>query len=174
MWEFVRSTVTHPLVAGPLGGAIVAFLAYVDAKFREIDRERFTYWKLFIVSSLVIAILIYLVSEEFTKTDEFLNQEYETELAGSLMPSKKGGFEIQNPYQPELRGPSENITAMMDGLPSSSTTEIFSKDTPSMPSSIFPSQQVSMKTRRVGGSHRSHRSNQPSRHSGRSHRSGRR
>jgi hypothetical protein len=113
LWETFRSWLTNPLISGVLGGLIVILLAYIDSKFREEERESETYWKLFIVSSLVIATLTYLVSEEFyqrSKTDEFLNQTYETNVP-ELVPKKKGGTE-----QPVLSGPKENLMEGMNKL----------------------------------------------------------
>jgi hypothetical protein len=81
-------TLTHPLVAGPLGGSLMVLLAYCDAKFRVVDREKSTYWKLFIVSSLVFSTMVYFIAEEYNKIDEFLNQAYDTSLP-SLLPSKE-------------------------------------------------------------------------------------
>jgi hypothetical protein len=171
MWESVRSTITHPLVAGPLGGGVVVLLAYLDAKFRDIKREKSTYWKLFMVSGLVIATLVYLVSEEFLKTDEFLNQEYETELAGSMMPRSRGGYDVSNPYQPELKGPRDNITEMMNNLQPSEVEIVSPIGSPSMPKSVFVEHRgkpgVSMKISRVK-SHGSKRGQRGKRSHGRS------
>lgn len=138
-----RSVLTNPLIIGPLGGFLAVLLAYIDAKLRDVDRERDTYWKLGIVSALVISALVYLLCEELTKTDEFLDQAYETELKGSMMPVKHGGYEVSEPYQNDLKGPSENIQSMMSDLKPSSLTP----EPPKMPKSIFP--QVSMSTKRV-------------------------
>lgn len=133
----IRSFITHPLVAGPLGGLVVVLCAYIDAKIKDVERENTTYYKLFAVSALVTAVLVYLVSEEFTKTDEFLNQEYETELKSSMMPRHRGGFDVKEPYQPDMKGPKHDITTMMNSLDPNDVQLVTPTETPRMPPSIF-------------------------------------
>jgi hypothetical protein len=151
LWETIRSTISHPLVAGPLGGLIVVLLSYLDAKYRNIDREKDTYWKLGIVSALVIATLVYLVSEEYNKNDEFLNQEFNTELNESMM-YRGGGFKTTKPYQPELTGPQENLHEMMNNL---KPTVVLTDKKPEMPKPLF--NNLKMEVTKVPGKHRSSR-----------------
>jgi len=175
MWGTLRSALTNPLIAGPLAGLLVAFLAYLDAKLRDVKREKDTYWKLGIVSALIMATVVYLVGEEFTKTDEFLNQTYETELRGSMMPRRHGGFETSEPFQPNLRGPAENLQEMMSSLEPSATMA----GAPEMPApSLFTEPpQVSMSVSRVSSARHSGKgrksSHRSSRHSGKKYRSSR-
>ena len=110
LFETLRTTFTHPLAAGPLGGGLVVLLAYLDAKYKEVERDNSTYFKLFMVSSLVFATIIYFVSGEYNQTDEFLNQKYDTSLP-SLLP-KKGGFK----EQPKMKGPDSSVS-LLDNLP---------------------------------------------------------
>lgn len=113
LFETLRSTFTHPLVAGPLGGALVVLLAYLDAKYRKEEKmETSTYWKLFIVSSLVFATIIYFVSAEYNQTDEFLNQNYDTDLP-SLLPSKDS---LKLGGQPTMKRPDIS-ESLLSGLP---------------------------------------------------------
>jgi hypothetical protein len=119
----IKNTLMHPLVAGPLGGGIVVLLAYIDSKYKDVEKDNITYWKLFIVSSLVVSTIIYFVSSENNKTkahDEFLNQAYDTS-APTLLPKSKGGFSTEN--QSLMTGPKENIEKMMGGLPPIGTWE---------------------------------------------------
>lgn len=109
LWETIRSWLTHPLVAGPLVGFVVVGLAYLDSKFRDKKRERDTYLKLFAVTSLVSAIIVYLVVEEYEKVDEFLTQNYDTDVP-DIMPSRGGGYE-----QPEMVGPPD-AARILEGL----------------------------------------------------------
>ena len=148
----VRSTITHPLVAGPLGGSFVVLLAYLDSKYRKVEREKSTYWKLFIVSSLVFATITYFVSAEHNKTDEFLNQNYDTKVP-PLLPESKGGFALED--QQLMDGPSDHISKMMDDLPEPGTYKM-----PGGESNVF----MTMKHKKSSSS---------SRRSRRSHRSGR-
>ena len=108
----IRSTITHPFVAGPIAGGIIVLLAYLDTKFRNIERNNETYWKLFIVSTLVFATITYFVSSEHTKVDEFLNQKYDTSLP-SFIPKTKGGFSkkilMEGP-------PVDYVSKMMENL----------------------------------------------------------
>ena len=154
----VRSTITHPLIAGPLGGGFVVLLAYMDSKYREVDREKSTYIKLFIVSSLVFSTLTYFVSAEHNKTDEFLNQNYDTKLP-TLLPKSKGGFALDE--QPLMDGPSDHISKMMEGLPEPGTYKI--------PVESNVTMTMKPKSRRSGRSGKSGRSSKP-RRSGRSKR----
>ena len=98
------SYLTHPLLAGPLAGGVLVFLAYLDSKIRTIDRKRETYWKLFIVSSLIFATLVYLIAAEFNQVDEYLEQNYDINPP-DMLPKSKGGFQQQS-YQPLMRKPS--------------------------------------------------------------------
>lgn len=133
----IRGVLFHPLVAGPIGGGLVALAAYADAWYREVERERSTYIKLFIVSSLVITTLVYLVAEEVVRTDDFLNQKYDIELGASMMP-KKGGFEVKKHYQ--MRGPQ--IADLVSDLPEVDAL-------PTMPKSVFQPSSVGLKTERI-------------------------
>ena len=108
-------TFTHPLVAGPIAGCIVILLAYLDAKYRDIEKDNSTYIKLFIVSSLVFATLVYFISEEYDQTDEFLNQNYDTSVP-SLLPKKK----ILGGTQPTMKRPKTSVS-LMDNLPEPGT-----------------------------------------------------
>jgi len=114
----VRSTITHPFVAGLLGGIIIVLLAYLDSKYRNVEREKSTYYKLFIVSTLVFATITYFVSSEHTKIDEFLDQNYDTKVP-SLVPSSKGNFTPSN--QVDMERPDEYVSKMMDSLPEPGT-----------------------------------------------------
>lgn len=123
----LKSILTHPLFIGPLGGSFVILLAYLDSKYRDIDREKATYVKLFVVSSLVFATLIYFVTSKY-ETDEFLEQSYDTSQP-SLLPKSKGGgeggknFSLDDPLleQPSLEGPGDHIESMMNELPEPGT-----------------------------------------------------
>ena len=129
MLETVKNTIIHPLIAGPLGGGIVVLLAYLDSKYKDVKKDSTTYWKLFIVSSLVFSTIIYFVSFENNKTkinDEFLNQAYDT-IVPTLLPKSKGGYSVEN--QLSMNGPRESIEKMMGGLPPIGTWE-----TPAKPS----------------------------------------
>jgi len=146
----VRTTITHPLIAGPLGGGFVILMVYLDSKYRNVEREKSTYWKLFIVSSLVFATLTYFVTAEHTKTDEFLNQNYDTKVP-SLLPKSKGGFALDD--QPLMDGPGDHISKMMDGLPEPGTYE-----TSNVTMTIKPKKSSrSRRSRHSGGSGRSRR-----------------
>lgn len=155
VFRTVRSTITHPFVAGPLGGGVIVLLAYLDSKYRNIDREKSTYWKLFIVSTLVFATITYFVSSEHTKTDEFLDQNYDTKVP-PLFPSSKGGFSSGD--QPLMAGPDEYVSKIMNDLPEPGTFKLPEVD-PKVTMKIKPE-----KSYRSGSSHRS-------RHSGYSRRS---
>jgi hypothetical protein len=188
MWVQIRSFITHPLVAGVLAGGIVAGLAYVDAKVRKIEREKATYFKLFGASFLVVSIIVYFVFEEVSKTDEFLNQEYETEIGRDFMPKKHTGGAtnaITIKKQPVMKGPIESMNQL--GVHSGSGSgkhtgddlvEILSPvEKPEMPkSSLFSgnyhhknkNSDVSMKISRSGKKKRSSRRSHHHRH-GRHH-----
>lgn len=110
----ICSAITHPFVAGPLGGGFIVFLAYLDTKYRDVKREDSTYWKLFIVSSLVFATITYFIYMENTKVDDFLEQNYDTELP-SFIPNSKGGFILKD--QPSMERPGDYVSKMMNDLP---------------------------------------------------------
>ena len=110
----IKSTIKHPFVAGPLSGGIIVLLAYLDSKYRNIERENSTYWKLFIASSLVFSIITYCIYIEHTKPDEFLDQCYDKKPP-SILPKSKGGFSIED--QPVMSRPSkEYATEIMSNL----------------------------------------------------------
>ena len=115
----VKSVLIHPLIAGPIAGGLIILLVYLDSKYRDVKREKQTYVKLFITSSLVFSTIIYFVSAEYNKTDEFLDQNYDTSNLSFLPKSKKGGFEIDE--QPLMKGPGDSIATMMDNLPKPGT-----------------------------------------------------
>ena len=118
----IRSVLTHPLAAGPLGGGFVVLMAYLDAKYRDVKRDKSTYIKLFVVSSLIFATLTYFILNEIDETDEFLDQQYDTEVPSSLVPEKKGGFKkdiLDN--QSIMDSPLNNVENMMGGLPEPGT-----------------------------------------------------
>lgn len=115
----VKSVLIHPLIAGPLGGGLIILLVYLDSKYRDVKRDKQTYVKLFIMSSLVFATITYFVSAEHNKTDEFLDQNYDTNSLSFLPKSKKGGFEMDE--QPLMEGPGGSIAKMMDNLPKPGT-----------------------------------------------------
>lgn len=142
----IKNTLMHPFVAGPLGGGIVVLLAYLDSKYKDVEKDRTTYWKLFIVSSLVVSTIIYFVSSENNKTkahDEFLNQSYDTSVP-TLLPKSKGGFTVEN--QSLMNGPKENIEKMMGELPPVGTWESPPKSSLKNPNSHS---NVSMKIRPI-------------------------
>ena len=116
--EKVKSFIIHPLIAGPLSGLLIILLVYIDSKYRDVERDKQTYIKLFITSSLVFSTIIYFVLSEHNKTDEFLDQNYDTSNISFLPKSKKGGFVIE---QPLMNGPGDNIATMMDNLPKPGT-----------------------------------------------------
>ena len=123
MLKTIKNTIMHPFVAGPLGGVVVVLLAYLDSKYKDVEKDNTTYWKLFIVSSLVVSTIVYFVSSENNKikaNDDFLNQTYDT-LVPTLLPKSKGGFTVEN--QSLMNGPKENIEKMMGGLPPIGTWE---------------------------------------------------
>ena len=126
----IKSILTHPLFIGPLGGSFVILLTYLDSKYRDTDRERATYIKLFVVSSLVFATLTYFVTSKY-ETDEFLEQSYDTSQP-SLLPKNRsggGGREgvdsalLGDPFfeQQPLEGPGNHIESMMNDLPEPGT-----------------------------------------------------
>ena len=119
--DTVKSTITHPFVAGPLGGGFIILIAYLDSKYRDVKRDNETYFKLFIVSSLVFATLTYFIYMEHTKPDEFLDQNYDTSIP-SLLPESKDGFSLNE--QPIMERPSDYVSKMMDDLPEPGTFEI--------------------------------------------------
>ena len=119
LFKKVKSVLIHPLIAGPISGGIIILLAYIDSKYRDVNRDKQTYIKLFIMSSLVFATIIYFVSAEHNKIDEFLDQNYDTSNPSFLPKSKKGGFEIDE--QPLMKGPSGSIVELMDNLPKPGT-----------------------------------------------------
>ena len=98
LFKKVKSVLIHPLIAGPISGGIIILLAYIDSKYRDVNRDKQTYIKLFIMSSLVFATIIYFVSAEHNKIDEFLDQNYDTSNPSFLPKSKKGGFEFIQEY----------------------------------------------------------------------------
>ena len=71
------------------------------------------------MSSLVFATIIYFVSAEHNKIDEFLDQNYDTSNPSFLPKSKKGGFEFDE--QPLMKGPGGSIVELMDNLPKPGT-----------------------------------------------------
>ncbi len=115
----VKSVIIHPLIAGPFGGGLIILLVYLDSKYRDVKRDKQTYIKLFIMSSLVFATITYFVSAEHNKIDEFLDQNYDTSNLSFLPKSKKGGFEMDD--QPKMIGPGGSIVKMMDNLPKPGT-----------------------------------------------------
>lgn len=115
----VKSVLIHPLIAGPIAGGLIILLVYIDSKYRDVIREKQTYIKLFITSSLVFSTIIYFVSAEYNKIDEFLDQNYDTSSLSFVPKSKKGGFEIDD--QPLMKGPGDNIASMMENLPKPGT-----------------------------------------------------
>lgn len=117
--EKVKSVLIHPLIAGPLGGGLIILLVYLDSKYRDVKRDKQTYIKLFIMSSLVFATITYFVSAEHNKADEFLDQNYDTSNLSFLPKSKKGGFEMED--QSVMIGPGGSIAKMMDNLPKPGT-----------------------------------------------------
>jgi hypothetical protein len=131
----VKSVIIHPLIAGPIGGGLIILLAYLDSKYRDVKRDKQTYIKLFIMSSLVFATITYFVSAEHNKIDEFLDQNYDTSDLSFLPKSKKGGFEMDD--QPNMIGPGESIAKMMDNLPKPGTFVI--------PKKALKSSNVTMK-----------------------------
>lgn len=112
----IKPLLTHPLFIGPLGGCFIILLAYLDSKYRDTEREKSTYVKLFVVSSLVFATLTYFVTAEY-QVDEFLDQHYDTEIP-SLMPKSKG-FSKEFPLDDQLplKRPDDYIESIMSGLP---------------------------------------------------------
>lgn len=118
MLKKVASLITHPFIAGPLGGGFIVLLAYLDSRFKDLERDTETYWKLFIVSSLVFATITYFVSAEHTKIDEFLEQSYDTAKPATFSPKSKGGFFKK---QPMIEGPDTRVSDLMGGLPSPGT-----------------------------------------------------
>lgn len=128
MFNEFKSTITHPLFAGPLGGGVVVLLAYIDSRYKDVKKDNMTYLKLFAVSSIVFSTIIYFISTEFNKTDDFLKQKYDTSLP-SFNPSSKGGFatdtgstlditgnnSLEN--QISLKSPHENVENIMKSLP---------------------------------------------------------
>jgi hypothetical protein len=115
----VKSVIIHPLIAGPLGGGLIILLVYLDSKYRDVKRDKQSYIKLFIMSSLVLSTITYFVSAEHNKIDDFLDQNYDTSNLSFLPKSKKGGFEMDD--QPEMIGPGGSITKIMDNLPKPGT-----------------------------------------------------
>ena len=115
----VKSVLIHHLIAGPLGGGLIILLVYLDSKYRDVKRDKQTYVTLFIMSSLVFATITYFVSAEHNKTDEFLDQNYDTNSLSFLPKSKKGGFEMDE--QPLMEGPGGSIAKLMDNLPKPGT-----------------------------------------------------
>ena len=128
MFDQIKSTITHPLIAGPLGGGVVVLLAYLDSRYKDVKKENSTYVKLFVVSSLVFSTIIHFISSEYNKTDDFLKQQYDTSLP-SFNPVSKGGFstdtgstlDITNnnslEYQVSLKSPHDNVENIMNSLP---------------------------------------------------------
>ena len=124
----IRSILTHPLFIGPLGGCLVILLAYLDSKYRDTEKEKSTYIKLFVVSSLVFATLTYFVTAEY-QSDEFLDQQYDTKVP-SLLPKTKGAFTLKD--QAPLEGPGgDYIKKMMSSLPEPGTYHKTSKSSKS-------------------------------------------
>lgn len=117
-FDQLKSILTHPLFIGPLGGGFVILLSYLDSKYRDIDRERSTYIKLFIVSSLVFATLTYFVTSKY-ETDEFLEQPYDVSKP-SLLPKNRTGRDPLFEQAP-LEGPGNHIESMMNDLPEPGT-----------------------------------------------------
>ena len=142
--DTIKSTITHPFVAGPLGGGFIILLAYLDSKYRDVEREKSTYWKLFMVSSLVFATITYFIYMEHTKPDEFLDQNYDTSIP-ALVPESKGGFSAND--QPAMERPADYVSKMMDGLPEPGTFE--------MPQE--PQVTMTVKPKRPSRVHSSHR-----------------
>lgn len=118
LFKSVCSFLFNPLVAGPMGGGLVVLLAYFDAKYRDVKRDKSTYTNLFIVSSLVFATLIYFVLEQNNPVDEFLEQVYDTNPI-SFVPKTKGGRRCVKDIlkvQPTMSGPPKHILDMMNNL----------------------------------------------------------
>ena len=112
-YEMISSALTNPLFAGPVIGGVVMLLAYADSKLRDIPREKETYYKLFIVTSLIATLVVYLIVEEFTKTDEFLTQAYDTNVPKELLGATVGGA-MATVSSAVMKGPS--MTVDMDSL----------------------------------------------------------
>jgi hypothetical protein len=110
MWESIRSALKNPLVSGPLVGGIVVLLAYADSRMRDKPREKETYWKLFAATSIIAALVVYFVIEEFAKSDEFLNQQYETDLPDMLHSAGRVAS------QPIMSGPGSEAAKAMESL----------------------------------------------------------
>ena len=118
LFKSISSFLFSPLVAGPLGGGLVVSLAYFDAKYRDVKREKSTYINLFVVSSLIFATLIYFVLEENNQVDDFLQQVYDTNPI-SFIPKTKGGRRCVKDIlktQPVISGPPKHIIDMMNNL----------------------------------------------------------
>lgn len=84
----ITKIIFHPFTLGIIGGLSIILLAYIDAKCRKIERKQETYITLFLVSSLVFSTISYFISSHYTKSDNWLNQDY-TKSKPNLEPTSK-------------------------------------------------------------------------------------
>lgn len=127
MFESIGSFITNPIIAGIIGGLIIILMAYCDAKYRKIERERQTYVQLFFLSMIVVAMVTYCVLYYNDSTDEFLEQQYETVVPSLIKTSKKNGGSLilknKKLNQSSMKEPKMNIIKMFGNLPKPGTID---------------------------------------------------
>lgn len=102
-----KNIITNPLYAGPFGGFISILIVYLYYKYQNVEKEKDTYIKIFIGSTILISLILYVFF-----SDDFLNQKYDTSTP-SLLPKSKGGFSAQL----QMPSPADNIEKIMGSLP---------------------------------------------------------
>ena len=127
LFENIRSYIIHPFVAGPLGGSIIVLLSYIDSIYRDIERDNNTYFKLFIVSSLVFSTITYFVYMEHKKIDEFLDQPYDVNPP-MVNPQKK--FNKGRSIELPLTSSNDRVSELMESLsqPTNPKLEVHNKN----------------------------------------------
>ena len=126
MFESFASFITNPIISGIIGGLTMVLLAYFDAKYRDIERERQTYLQLFFLSMIIVSSITYFALYFSDTSDEFLDQKYDTVAPSSIkIKKRKGGFVPKKisggSNQQTMKVPKMNVMDMFNKLPEPGT-----------------------------------------------------
>ena len=125
MFESFASFITNPIISGIIGGLTMVLLAYFDAKYRDIERERQTYLQLFFLSMIIVSSITYFALYFSDTSDEFLDQKYDTVTPSSIkIKKRKGGFvpkKISGSNQQTMKVPKMSVMDMFNKLPEPGT-----------------------------------------------------